>query len=1037
MQNNDIEIVIPKGTTRKSGTLTFSNGGGGVVALTVNWSSTPDTSSNSSVISATMTIYANAEGSALNGSYLSINGNSKSYNTYISTSGNSAVTHTLVSHSVTVPHNSDGTKTITISGCLVWNGYMWNGSSITFDSISGSGNVTLDTIIVGTPPYNPRVSLDKTGTVEGRVTVSAGYDCDRPYGTVYYNYGRSTDGTNWVESGWITSSTAGYTITDIQRGATHRFRVKVKNGKGETGWSGIATVKANSIPSQATNLAVSSTRPINSVNLSWQASTDADGHAIKYKIYISKNDGSWQYLNETSSTSLSYNISSDAQGTKYKFKVEAYDTFNVFSTSGNSGEFIKATQPTNQAISLNKSGIIEGSITATGSHTCAYPGGTAQYQFAYYYDGISWQERSWTTSNTFTIDTASARGKNWYFKVRVKNDVGTSDWSAVSSVKSNSIPTAATSLSHSPKYPIDSITLKWSAASDIDNHAITYKVYLSKNNGAWSLIATTSETTCTYNNSVDASETKYKFKVEAYDTFNVFSTSSDSAEFFKPTPPSVPAITSPSDNIYENDFSIKWNASNFYKLTGYYVSQKKVNSGEWVELSPNSTSTTVAFSINSLNRGDTVQFRIKAINEAGQESSWSTITTTKRNRIPTAATNILPTTRYLLDLIDFSWTASTDPDGHSVVYNLYLSKNDGEYTSLGEVSKTTYRWLIPPTDLGETTYRLKIITEDSLGAMTEAIGPIIKKPTPPSNPSALKPADGYYEGSINFSWNHSNWYGQTGNYILEIYVDGALNKTVTVEHNISNYSYSLSEIPRGSTISYKIRAKNSFNQMSDWESSTAKMYHNRIPGAPQIVLPITSKTLYSKNPKIVLKTGIDLDNQKMTMHVKYNGSIYNSLDHSQYFSKTTLGNNEYIIFKHTNNLIVGDNTIEAYVNDGLINSSKVSSIIKVVNIIPDVASEALITATAHNNRVDALEKTREAYGLESSGITKVTAGKSAINSKYVTDFINKLNELTTSIDRYHENNKFKYSFTYSNPTQNSTIINKSHYNQISNVINSI
>ena len=29
MQNNDIKIVIPKGTTRKSGTLTFSNGGGG------------------------------------------------------------------------------------------------------------------------------------------------------------------------------------------------------------------------------------------------------------------------------------------------------------------------------------------------------------------------------------------------------------------------------------------------------------------------------------------------------------------------------------------------------------------------------------------------------------------------------------------------------------------------------------------------------------------------------------------------------------------------------------------------------------------------------------------------------------------------------------------------------------------------------------------------------------------------------------------------------------------------------------------------
>lgn len=1037
MDNDDIKIVIPKGISRASGTLTFSDGGKGVVALTVNWSAIPYTSSNSSVVSATMTIYANAIGSALGGSHLTINGNSKAYNTYISQSGNESVTHTLVSHSVEVPHNSDGTKTITISGKLVWNGYMWNGSSVTFNSISGSANITLDKIIARTPPMNPRLSIDRTGIVEGRVNVTAGYDCSHPYGTVYYNYGRSTDGTNWIESGWITSSSAGYTITDIQRGATHRFRVKIKNGKGETGWSGAVTAKANSIPSKATGLTVSSTRPINSVTLSWTASTDADGHAINYKVYTSKNGASWQYIGSTTSTSIAYNITSDAQGTKYKFLVEAYDTLGVYSTSSASGEFIKATQPTNQAISLNKSGTIEGNVTATGSYTCAYPGGTAQYQFAYYYDGISWQERAWSTTNTFTINTSTARGKNWYFKVRVKNDAGTSAWSETKSVKSNSLPTIVKGLSHSPQYPISSMTLKWFASSDADNHAITYKVYLSKNNGAWNLIATTSGTTCTYNNSADEYKTKYKFKVEAYDTFNVFTTSSDSEEFYKPTPPSTPTISSPSESIYEYDFSIKWNISNFYKLKGHYVSEKKINDGEWVQLNPNSTMTTMTFPISSINRGDTVQFRVKAVNEAGQESSWSTVKTTKRNRVPSAASNILPATGYLLDVINFSWTKSTDPDGHSVLYNLYLSKNEAAYSLLGTTANTSYKWAIPGKDPGETTYRLKIVSEDSLGATTEATGPIIKKPTPPSKPSSLKPGNGYYEDNISFAWTHSNWYEQTGIYIVEIYVDGTLNKTVNVNHTTSSYTYSLSGIPRGSRIHYRVRAKNTFNQYSDWTESTSVMYHNHIPGTPQIILPLTSKTVYSKTPKIVLKTSTEVDGQKMIMYVNYNGSIYNSSEHTQYFSKTTLGDNEYIIFKHTDNLTIGNNTIEAYVNDGLINSSKVSTTINVVNSIPDVASDSLITAAAHNSRVDALDKIREAYGLVSYGVQKVTAGKNTIDVHYIVDFIDGLNELTTSIDNYHTDNKFKYSFTYSKPIQDSTIVNKNHYNQISKVINLI
>lgn len=890
----------------------------------------------------------------------------------------------------------------------------------------------------GTAPTNPRLTLDKTGVVEGRVTISAKYDCTKPYGTVYYNYARSTDGSNWVESGWITSSSAGYTVTDIKRGATHYFRVKVKNGIGETSWSSSVSVKANSIPNPPTTLTVNTTRPINSVTLNWTGASEPDGQTITYKVYISKNGGGMQLIATTTSTSYSYNISSDAQGTKYKFQVEAHDTLGVHSTSSQSGEFIKATQPKNATISLNKSGIAEGSVTASGAYSCQYPpSGTLYYQFSYYYTGIGWQDQNWSTTNSYSTTVTTQRGKVWYYRVRVKNDAGTSDWSNTVSVIANSTPTSVTTLIYSPAYPINSMSLSWKAATDVDNQQLTYKVYLSKNDGTFNLIATTTSTNCTYNNSNDAYDTKYKFKVEAYDTLNAFSTSEISKEFFKPTPPSTPNITSPANFIYEDDFSVKWTLSNFYKLNGYYVSQKKINDGEWVQLIPDSTASTMSFPIQSIERGDTVQFRVKAVNEAGQESPWSTIVTTKRNRTPTAVTNIRPDTGYKTNVIDFSWEAATDPDNHSVKYNLYISKNENSYTEVGSTLSTSYKWAIPSQDAGETTYRLKVVTEDELGATNYAIGPLLKKPTPPTKPTGLLPTGGYHEGNMILSWTHSNWYNQTGSYIIEIFNDGKLDKTVTVASNVSSYSYSLANTARGSKVHYRIKARNDFDQESAWAENNCNAYHNQIPEAPIFIAPLNEKIIYSDSPKIILKSSVDVDGQKMIMHVKYKNVIYNSKDNSSYFSKTDLSDNEYIIFKHTDALDVGNNIIEAYVSDGLVNSSKVSTNIKKESNIISINRDDICKAMDYNNRVTAINKTREAYGLLPYGLKIVEAEKDFIKANYIIDSINAIKELTSLIDSYHPDNKFKYSFVYNIPTSDSTFITNVHYNQISDAVNNI
>lgn len=238
LENGDIEITVSP-EPRASGTLTFSNGGGGVVNLAVRWSSVGNVSNKTSTVSATMTLYAAAEGYCREGSYLSINGNSKSYGQYLS-SPDSPTTFTLVSHSVSVPHNSDGTKTITIAGALAWHGYMWNGKGVTVNTLSGSSNVTLDKLL--SPPSAP-TWCKASGRYEAgeKVSVSWGGASGTisSYNVQYRQWDLVTGWTSWSNAGTgITGTSMQHQIVSVGNNRKYlQYRAQAVNSAGGSGWS--------------------------------------------------------------------------------------------------------------------------------------------------------------------------------------------------------------------------------------------------------------------------------------------------------------------------------------------------------------------------------------------------------------------------------------------------------------------------------------------------------------------------------------------------------------------------------------------------------------------------------------------------------------------------------------------------------------------------------------------------------------------------------------------------------------------------------
>ena len=123
----------------------FTSNSGVSANLYVVWSSTTNVAANTSSVTAVVYLRSyTMRFTALTNSYISINGNQLKFNGKVINKSSSSLTDTeLARHTVTVAHNTDGTKSITITANLDFNGTV-SGTSI--DDFTASKTVTLDTI---------------------------------------------------------------------------------------------------------------------------------------------------------------------------------------------------------------------------------------------------------------------------------------------------------------------------------------------------------------------------------------------------------------------------------------------------------------------------------------------------------------------------------------------------------------------------------------------------------------------------------------------------------------------------------------------------------------------------------------------------------------------------------------------------------------------------------------------------------------------------------------------------------------------------
>lgn len=242
-----IEIPIEEIQSRaSSGGISWSGWYGGSSSNTYNcrigiaWSSSGNTSNNTSSVTATAYFYSSAVetyGVAKSGT-ITINGNSSNFSKAVSYGDwGSTNTVTLASHNVSVAHNSDGNKSITISVSWAIN-ITYAGTWI--GTMSHSVSATLDTLL--SPPSAPTWCIARGNYEAGeKVAVSWGGASGTisSYNVAYRQWDTVTGWTNWSTAGTgITGTSMEHQIISVgDNRQCLQYRVEARNASGASDWS--------------------------------------------------------------------------------------------------------------------------------------------------------------------------------------------------------------------------------------------------------------------------------------------------------------------------------------------------------------------------------------------------------------------------------------------------------------------------------------------------------------------------------------------------------------------------------------------------------------------------------------------------------------------------------------------------------------------------------------------------------------------------------------------------------------------------------
>lgn len=316
-------------------------------------------------------------------------------------------------------------------------------------------------------------------------------------------------------------------------------------------------------------------------------------------------------------------------------------------------------------------------------------------------------------------------------------DIGAYEFITAEDITPPTVPVATATLTG-----VRQITLTWTASTDLGSGVASYSVQRSRSGpeGPWGAPTDGLTNTTLVESSLNEGSTYY-YQVRAVDNAGNISAWSATTSESVPTstdttPPTDPSNLRATANS-SSQITLTWTESSDTSGIASYSVQRSTTSttGPWTSVGTGITATT--FTNTGLTASTTYYYQVRAVDNAGNVSNWSTtaqattLSATVDTTPPSAPTLSLATFPPSGTNIDLSWTASTDNvavskyslerslNGSTWVFRTETNSSTRTFTDSGLNSSTTYYYRVKAVDSSNNSSAYSNVISATTGAVSE------------------------------------------------------------------------------------------------------------------------------------------------------------------------------------------------------------------------------------------------------------------------------------------------------------------------------
>ena len=611
-------------------------------------------------------------------------------------------------------------------------------------ALNASGNGAESDEIAATPLAVPAKPTGFTATPgDGRIALA--WDDPGNATITGWQYVLKTTGSYgpWTDIPGSDAGTTAHTMTGLDNGVVHRFKLRAVNASGKGAESGEATARPVPVPAKPTGL--TATAGDGRISLQWADPDDDTITGWQYRYRTTGGYGDWTDIDGSRAETTSLAVTELANGVVHRFEVRAVNGSGPGAPSGEAAA-------TPLAVPAKPAG-----LTAT-------PGsGEVVLEWRDPADATitGWQYNQWPENGQYEADwiailgstattvrhtvTGLETGASYRFKLRANNASGSgaeSDEIAATLPPVPAMPAGLTATAGD-----GTILLEWTALGDATVAGWQYRYRTTGGYGLWTDIPNSDADTTDHTVTGLGAGISHRFRVRAVNSSGSGLESDEAAAipFAVPDKPTGIAATAG-----DREVLLEWDDPDDDTITGWEYNQRQ-GDGEFEEdwtFIANSTATTTSHTVTGLAAGASYAFKVRAIADehVGPESDHVSVTLP---RVPAKPVRLVAE-RAGVNEVSLEWTNLDDSSVTRWQYRYKTPGASGDWTDIpGSHAGTTSHTVTRLEGGTPHTFRIRAVNSSGYSLESEGITAV---PLPGlARPTGLKAHTGY--GQVVLTWD--------------------------------------------------------------------------------------------------------------------------------------------------------------------------------------------------------------------------------------------------------------------------------------------